>query len=76
VERLTSADSCSYPETLGKALFVMLRAHSPLVEHFTPRRDTSPVSLKAARTQVDPLGPRSNRRRFVGGLASRQMFLF
>ena len=70
MERHSSAESCSYPETLVKALFVMLRA-DPLVEHFTPRRDTSPVSLKAARTQVDPLGPRSNRRRFVGGLASR-----
>jgi len=46
-------DSCMYVETRGKALFIILRAHSPLVQHFTLRQAAAPVSLKSAWTQVE-----------------------
>ena len=52
--RRSPTDSCMYVETRGKALFIILRAHSPLAQHFTLRRAASPVSLKSAWTQVEP----------------------
>jgi len=54
VGRHSPADSYTYLETRGKALFVILRAHSPLAEYFTPRRAASPVSVRPAWAQLRP----------------------